>query len=97
MTLALREIGKAGGRVKMVGFDAGTQSIEDLEHGDVQGLIVQNPMRMGYEGVMAVVAAIRGEKVEPRVDTGVVLVTKENMQSDSVLPLLHPPLAEYLD
>ena len=97
MTLALREIGKAAGKVKMIGFDAGTQSIEDLANGDVQGLVVQNPLRMGYEGVMTVVSAIRGEKVEPRIDTGVVLVTAENMQSDAVRPLLHPPLAEYLD
>src|SRR5262249_29768115 len=75
MTLALREIGKAGGQVKMIGFDAGTQSLEDLEHGDVQGLVVQNPLRMGYDGVMTVVHAIRREPVEPRIDTGVVMVT----------------------
>jgi ribose transport system substrate-binding protein len=97
MTLALREIGKAGGNVKMIGFDAGTQSIEDLESGDVQALVVQNPLRMGYEGVLTVVRAIRGEPVEKRVDTGVVLVTKENMAHADVKPLLHPPLAEYLD
>lgn len=97
MTLALREIGKAGGQVKMIGFDAGTQSIEDLASGDVQGLVVQNPLRMGYEGVMTVVSAIRGEKVESHIDTGVVLVTEENMESDAVRPLLHPPLTEYLD
>jgi ribose transport system substrate-binding protein len=97
MTLALREAGKGGGRVKMIGFDAGTQSIEDLTNGDVQGLVVQNPMRMGYDGVMTVVHAIRGEPLEPRIDTGVVMVTKENMESDEVRPLLHPPLAEYLD
>jgi ribose transport system substrate-binding protein len=97
MTLALRELGKAGGNVKMIGFDAGTQSIQDLVNGDLQGLVVQNPLRMGYEGVLTVVRAIRGEKVEPHIDTGVVLVTKENMESEEVRPLLHPPLAEYLD
>ena len=97
MTLALREIGKAAGNVKMIGFDAGTQSIEDLTNGDLQALVVQNPMRMGYEGVLTVVRAIRGEAVEKHVDTGVVLVTKENMESADVKPLLHPPLAEYLD
>jgi ribose transport system substrate-binding protein len=97
MTLALREIGKAGGKVKIIGFDAGTQSIEDLTNGDVQALVVQNPMRMGYEGVLTAVRAIRGEPVEKRIDTGVVLVTKANMDSADVKPLLHPPLAQYLD
>ncbi|HTK98014.1 MAG TPA: substrate-binding domain-containing protein [Pseudomonadales bacterium] len=97
MTLALRESGKAGGKVRMIGFDAGTQSIEDLANGDVQALVVQNPLRMGYEGVMTAVSAIRGETVAPRIDTGVVLVTAQNMNSEAVRPLLHPPLAEYLD
>ncbi|HZO84979.1 MAG TPA: substrate-binding domain-containing protein, partial [Verrucomicrobiae bacterium] len=51
MMLALRDAGKAGGAVKYVGFDAGTQSVEGLKKGDVQGLVVQNPMQMGYLGV----------------------------------------------
>src|SRR6267142_272886 len=41
MAMALREIGKAGGKVKMVGFDSGTKSVIDLKNGDVQGLVVQ--------------------------------------------------------
>src|SRR5207249_2936248 len=47
MAMALREIGKAGGKVKMVGFDSGTKSVIDLKNGDVQGLVVQNPLLMG--------------------------------------------------
>src|SRR5438093_10924958 len=43
MAIALRDIGKAGGKVKMVGFDAGSDSVRDLKKGDVQGLVVQNP------------------------------------------------------
>jgi ribose transport system substrate-binding protein len=97
MTLALKEIGRAQGDVAMIGFDAGSQSIDDLEHGDVQGLVVQNPMRMGYEGVMTVVQAILGEPVERRVDTGVVLVTPENLHDPDVRPLLHPPIQAYLN
>src|SRR6266852_3292811 len=42
MTMALREIGKAGGKIKMVGFDSGSQSVIDLQNGDIQGLVVQN-------------------------------------------------------
>src|SRR5256885_11593337 len=50
MAKALRDLGKAGGKVKMVGFDAGSQSVTDLKNGDVQGLVVQNPMLMSYLG-----------------------------------------------
>lgn len=96
MTKALKEIGRAGGEVKLVGFDSGTQSLEDLSNGDVQGLVVQDPLKMGYQGVMAVVDAIQGKPVEKRIDTGVVMVTKENMEEPAIHALIHPPLDKYL-
>lgn len=96
MTMALRDIGRAGGKVKMVGFDAGSQSVADLKAGDVQGLVVQNPLFMGYKGVMTMVEHLQGKAVEKRIDTGVVLVTKDNMNDESVQELLYPPLEKYL-
>src|SRR6266496_4935190 len=96
MAMALREIGKAGGKVKMVGFDSGTKSVIDLKNGDVQGLVVQNPLLMGYLGVMTLIKALQGEKVEKRIDTGVVLATPENMDQPQIKELLHPPVDQYL-
>jgi ribose transport system substrate-binding protein len=96
MTKALRDIGRAGGTVKMVGFDAGSQSVADLKAGDVQGLVVQNPVFMGYKGVMTMVEHLQGRKVEKRIDTGVVLVTPENAEQAEIKELLHPPLEKYL-
>src|SRR5687767_8778600 len=52
MNMALRNIGRAGGNVKLVGFDVGTAAVEAMKKGDVQGLVVQNPLRMGYDCVM---------------------------------------------
>jgi ribose transport system substrate-binding protein len=96
MARALRDIGRAKGDVKMVGFDAGTQSVADLKSGDVQGLVVQNPVAMGYIGVKAIVDHLQGKPVEKRIDTGVTLVTPENMDDPAVQELLHPPLDKYL-
>jgi ribose transport system substrate-binding protein len=96
MMLALRDAGKAGGVVKYVGFDAGTQSVEGLRKGDIQGLVVQNPMQMGYLGVKTIVDHLQGKKVEKVVDTGVTLVTPENMNDAKIKELLHPPLDKYL-
>ena len=96
MMLALRDAGKAGGAVKFVGFDAGTQSVEGLKKGDIQGLVVQNPMMMGYLGVKTIVDHLQGKKVEKVVDTGVTLVTAENMNEAKIGELLHPPLDKYL-
>jgi ribose transport system substrate-binding protein len=96
MTKALRDIGKAGGKVKMIGFDAGTKSVLDMQNGDVQGLAVQNPVLMGYTAVLTIVKHLQGEKVENRIDTGVVLVSPENMEQPENKELLHPPLEKYL-
>ena len=96
MTKALRDIGKAGGKVKMIGFDAGSQSVADMKSGDIQGLVVQNPVMMGYLGVMTLVQHLQGKKVEKRIDTGVVLVAPDNMDQPEISELLHPPFDKYL-
>jgi ribose transport system substrate-binding protein len=95
ITLALRDIQRAG-QVKLVGFDAGSQSIDALQKGDVHALIVQNPMQMGYEGVMNAVKSLRGAAVEKRIDTGVTLVTQENMGVAAINELIFPPLEKFL-
>jgi ribose transport system substrate-binding protein len=96
MTKALRDIGKAGGKVKMVGFDSGSQSVLDMKNGDVQGLAVQNPLLMGYLAVKTMVKNLQGEKVENRIDTGVVLITPQNMEQPEMKDLLQPPIDKYL-
>ena len=96
MTKALRDIGKAGGKVKMIGFDSGKQSVLDMKNGDVQALAVQNPLLMGYLSVMTMVKHLQGEKVDNRIDTGVVLVTPEKMEQHEVKDLLQPPIDKYL-
>jgi ribose transport system substrate-binding protein len=93
--LALREQGLAG-KVKFVGFDANDQLVKALRQGDVQGLVVQDPFKMGYLGVMTAVDVLSHKAVPASIDTGVGLVTKDNMDDPAVSALIHPPLAEYL-
>jgi len=97
MTKAIRDLGKAGGLVNIIGFDTSVQSLRDLEAGDVQGLVVQNPIKMGYLGVVTLAKHLGGAKVEKRIDTGVAMVTKENMSEPDIQELLNPPLEKYLD
>ncbi len=96
LLLALEEIGKVG-TIKQVGFDSGATLMEALKDGKIQGLVVQNPMKMGYLGVKTMVAHLRGEPVEKRVDTGVSLITPENMDTPESQVLLMPPIEKYLD
>ncbi len=84
---ALRAAGKAG-KVKLIGFDATGEQLNALRDGVIHALIVQNPFKMGYEGVKAAVAALRGESVEPRIDTGVTIVTLDNIDTPEVQALL---------
>jgi ribose transport system substrate-binding protein len=96
MTKAVRDIGKAGGMVKIIGFDTSVQSLRDLKSGDVAGLVVQNPLKMGYLGVMTLVEHLGGKAVAKRIDTGVALITSENMSEPDMQELLNPPLEKYL-
>jgi ribose transport system substrate-binding protein len=75
---ALRDNGLAG-KIKFVGFDTSPGLLDGLQKGDIQGLIAQDPTRMGYLGVKTCVAHLHGEKVEPVIDTGVRLITHESL------------------
>jgi len=95
MLLALQDINKAG-KVSFVGFDASQAFIEAMRAGQLHGIVVQNPFNMGYLGVRTMVDNLLGKPVEKKIDTGVMLVTKENLDSPDVQTLLHPPLDQYL-
>lgn len=84
---ALRAAGKAG-QVKLVAFDATGEQLNALREGVIHALIVQNPFKMGYEGVKAAVASLRGEEVPERIDTGVTVVTLENLDDPEIQALL---------
>ena len=79
------------GKVRLVGFDASTKLVEGLAAGEIDGLILQNPYNMGYLGVKNLVAKLKGETVEKRIDTGANLITKDNMKEPEMVKLLEPP------
>jgi ribose transport system substrate-binding protein len=81
---------KAADKIKLVAFDSDDKLVGFLKDGTIAALIVQDPYRMGYEGVKTALAASKGEKVEAKVDTGVNLITKENMDSPRSQELLNP-------
>jgi ribose transport system substrate-binding protein len=95
MLLALQDIGKAG-KVSFVGFDVSQPFIDAIDAGQLHGIVVQNPFNMGYLGVKTMVESLTGKAVAARIDTGVMLVTKDNMSTPEVQALLHPPLDQYL-
>jgi ribose transport system substrate-binding protein len=95
MLRALQDGGYAG-KVKFVGFDASEQLIDGMKKGQIDGLVLQNPMFMGYTAVKTVVEHLRGAQVEKQIDTGAKLVTPENMDTPEIKELLHPDLGKWL-
>jgi len=93
--LALEDSGKAG-KIRFIGFDSSDIFVQAMRDGKLQGIVVQNPFRMGELGVKTLVAHLLGETVEKRVDTGVTLITPANLDAPEAQQLLHPPLDEYL-
>jgi len=89
MLLALRS-SKLAGKVKFVGFDSSDQLVAGLSAGDINALVVQDPVKMGHDGVVNLVNSIRGKKVEDHEDTGATVVTKESMAQPKEAALLAP-------
>ena len=95
MLRVLQDNGWAG-KVRFIGFDSSENLVKGLRDKLIDGLIVQDPVKMGYLGVKTLVAHIKGEKVERRIDTGVRLVTPGEMDQPDVKELLQPDLKKWL-
>ena len=76
------------GKIRLVGFDSSPNLIADLEAGTIDSLIIQNPYRMGYDGLKTLVDKLNGKEPPRRIDTGVKLVTKENLNTPEIQQLL---------
>jgi ribose transport system substrate-binding protein len=86
---AVRRAGKAG-KIKIIGWDAAPDELKGVEQGVISALVVQNPFRMGYDGVNAAVTMIRKGKPVSSADTGVTFVTKDNLGDPDVQAVLKP-------
>src|SRR5213080_2787035 len=95
MLSALQDIGKAG-KVIFVGFDTSQSFIDAMRAKQLHGIVVQNPFNMGYLGVRTMVEHLQGKTVDKRIDTGVTMITLDNLDASETQALLHPPLDQYL-
>lgn len=79
-------------QIVLVAYDSDPEQVTQLLEGAIKALVVQDPFRMGYQGVHDALRAIMGEELERFVDTGVVVVTAENYEDDTVQELIDPEL-----
>ncbi|MGH3436586.1 MAG: ABC transporter substrate-binding protein [Sciscionella sp.] len=78
------------GKVVIVGWDAAPDEVSGLKSGEISALIVQNPFRMGFDSVVASVEHIRKNVKVGKEDTGVYVVTKDNMNQKQFKAILAP-------
>jgi ribose transport system substrate-binding protein len=81
---------KKADQIKLIGFDSDDKLVGFLKDGTIYALVVQDPYRMGYDGIKTALAASKGEKVPAFVDTGANLITKANMNGEKQSALLNP-------
>ena len=71
-------------KITVIGFDSGKQQIDAIKSGKMAGAITQNPVGIGYETVKAAVAAVKGEKVDPIIDTGFFWYDQSNIDNEEI-------------
>jgi len=87
MLAALEDLRKSGVEVnaRFVGFDFTPRLVDSLQEGKLDALVVQDPRKMGYLAVKTLLTHLRGEEVEPFIDTGVDVATRERLETDEAL------------
>jgi ribose transport system substrate-binding protein len=86
---ALNQAGKAG-KIKLIGWDASPDEIKGVTSGAITALVVQNPFRMGFDSVNAMVKTVRTGQITSSEDTGVTFVTRQNITDPQVQAILKP-------
>jgi ABC-type sugar transport system substrate-binding protein len=86
---ALENTGLAG-KAKAVVFDPSPALIKGMADGKVHGIVLQDPVTMGYLGVRTMIAHLQGRTVDKRIVTGEYVATPENMTDEKMKTLLEP-------
>ena len=83
MALGAVEAVKAAARtdITIVGFDANPDAAAAVLAGDMAATIAQAPGNIGGFGIQALVDLKAGKTLDAWIDTGTVLVTKDNAES----------------
>ena len=84
------------GKIIFIGFDSDEPLVKALGQGEINGLVVQNPFKMGFLGVKIMLDHLQGKPVPKRIDTGVTFVTAEDLSKAEIQELIDPDLEYWL-
>jgi ribose transport system substrate-binding protein len=83
-------------QVHMVAFDSSEGMIEDLKSGAIDAMVVQDPFKIGYDGVKTMVEYLNGVKPPKQIDLNARVLVKEDLEKPDVKKLLNPELDKSL-
>jgi ribose transport system substrate-binding protein len=86
---AIKELGLKE-QVMLVGFDSSVSEIKLIEEGVIQAVVIQKPFNMGYLGIKTAFEALKGQKVDKKIDTGAQVINRDNMYTVENQKLLFP-------
>lgn len=81
--------------MKLCVVDVSEDVLSAMEQGIIDAAALQNPYTMGYEGVTSIMKLLDGEEVEKQVDTGVFILTPDNMKSEEATAAIQQYLPDY--
>jgi ribose transport system substrate-binding protein len=95
MLRALEENSLAG-KVRFVGFDSSPKLVDAMAKGHLDATVVQDPIKMGYLSVKAMIDHLAGRPVDKRIDTGATLIARDGMNGTDAQALLNPDFKRWL-
>lgn len=87
----VRALNKNGriGKMKVVGFDISNELVQAIKSGGLDGIMLQQPSKLGYQGVKQAIDALEGKEVKSKVLTEAILVTPKNINDQKIKSLLY--------
>ncbi len=86
----------AAGKVRIVGFDASAELVEEMKGGAIDSIVVQDPFKMGYESAKAMAQVLDGQKPVREMDSGAYLITPENIETPEMQAIVFPDITTWL-
>ncbi len=88
---------RGASQVKLVAFDSTPQLVDDLRAGWIDSIVVQAPFAMGYKAAQSMGMLLAKQAPPARIDSGVRLIAKGDLDKTDVQELLNPDLRKYLE
>ena len=95
-TGAMQALKSRSSKIKLVGFDWSPTTLAGLDNGQIDSLVIQNPFQMGYEAVIACIAAINKQPTQKQINLAPRLITRQNLNDPDVQAQVKPKLKQYL-